>query len=186
MNINYPTLEQIPIRGRLERMGGAAGLLERLGFSGAVGVLKVGVLELHIHGSDLTHAVHDGLEGEAAALAILQIERGGYQFFAQDPIRTLSLEVSATTLKAMQLTDESQSKPSKPSLLVLPNIKAALEYIRGVGGLNGWKARLTSIKNSTAVLLEKGGWQIVAMGATWDELQLALQSSQQGLNPMFS
>jgi hypothetical protein len=73
---------------------------------------------------------------------------------------------------------------SKPSLVILPNIKLALEYIQGVGGLQGWKARLTRIKNRTAVLLEREQWQVLAVGATWDDLQNALRV-QQGFNPQF-
>jgi hypothetical protein len=51
----------------------------------------------------------------------------------------------------------------------------ALAYIYGAGGLQGWKARLTQIKNRTAVLLERGQWQVLAVGAIWDDLQSALR-----------
>jgi hypothetical protein len=175
MTLTYPTTQQIPIRGRLEQFGGAASLLERLSFSGAVGVLKIGQLQLHLHGSVLTHAVHAGLEAEAAALAILQIEHGQYNFYAQDPIYNWEIEISTICLKAMYLLDETRVVQTKPSLVILPNIKLALEYIQGVGGLQGWKARLTQIKNRTAVILERGHWQVLAIGATWDDLQSALQ-----------
>ncbi|MEY4529547.1 MAG: hypothetical protein RLZZ156_268 [Deinococcota bacterium] len=174
MNFAYPSTEQIPIRGRLEQVGGAASLLERLSFSGAIGVLKIGQLELHLHGAVLTHAVHAGLQNQAAALAVLQIEHGQYHFYAQDPIRAWQLEVTTACLKAMQLLDETRVNQSKPSLVILPNIKLALEYIQGIGGLQGWKARLTQLKNRTAVLLERGQWQVLAVGATWDDLQYAL------------
>ena len=175
MNFTYPTTQQLPIHGRLEQFGGAASLLEHLSFSGAIGVLKIGHLQLHLHGTVLTHAIHDGLEGEAAALAVLQIEHGQYDFYAQDPIRAWELEVSAVCLKAMHLLDEAQTEQTKPSLVILPNVKLALEYIQGAGGLQGWKARLTRIKNRTAVLLERGQWQVLAVGATWDDLQNALR-----------
>jgi hypothetical protein len=183
MTFNYPTTKQIPIRGRLEQFGGAASLLERLSFSGAIGVLKIGHLELHLHGSTITHAVHDGLEGEAATLAVLQIEHGRYRFFAQDPIRSWGFEISAMCLKAMQLLDETRISQTKPSVVVLPNIKLALEYIRGVGGINGWKARLTQTKNRPAIILEREQWQVFAVGTTWEDLQNALRlESKQGLN----
>jgi hypothetical protein len=175
MTFMYPTTEQIPIRGRLEQFGGAASLLEGLSFSGAVGVLKIGHLQLHLHGAVLTYAVHAGLEGEAAALAVLQIEHGRYHFYAQDPIYSWEIEISTICVKAMYALDETRVIQSKPSLVILPNIKLALEYIQGVGGLQGWKARLTRIKNRTAVILEREQWQVLALGATWDDLQSALR-----------
>jgi hypothetical protein len=176
MNFTYPTTEQIPLRGKLEKFCGVASLLEQLSFSGAVGVLKIGQLELHLSGNTITHAVHAGLSGQDAAIAILQRSSGKYSFHAEDPKRTLQLEVSATALLALKNLDEARMARVKISLVVLPNIQIALHYLRGIGGLDGWKARITSVKNRTAIIIERGQWQILALGTTWDDLQGALRS----------
>ncbi len=176
MNFTYPTTDQIPLRGRLEKFGGAASLLEQLSFSGAVGVLRIGQLELHLSGNTITHAVHAGLHCQDAAIAILLRSSGKYSFHAEDPKRILQLKVSATALLALKTLDEARVARVKPSLIVLPSIQIALQYLRGVGGINGWKARLTTVKNQTAVILERGQWQILALGTTWDDLQGALRS----------
>jgi hypothetical protein len=170
MNLDYPSTQQIPLRGRIERFGSVAALALELSQSGAVGILRVGRLELHISGQHMTHAVHDGLTLEEAAVVVLQIEHGNYAFFAQNPVRNVQFDVMRWALQAMQQLDETRRVRPRAGVVVLPSLKAALEYVRGLGGVKAWTAK----SQQTGLLLERSQMKVLALGATLEEFTCLL------------
>jgi hypothetical protein len=177
MNLEYPTTQQIPLRGRIERFGSVAALVLEFAQSGAIGILKIGRLELHVCQQHITHAVHEGLDNQEATLAILQLERGNYAFFAQDPLRTVQFDASLWALRAMQQLDESRQHKPQTSLVVLPSLKAALELIGGLNGLKHWTAEFQKQKG---LLLERRHLRVLAKGVTLDEFRSLLTAFQNG------
>jgi hypothetical protein len=175
MNLEYPSTKQIPLRGRIERFDSVAALVLELALSGAVGLLKIGRLELHISSQHITHAAHEGLGVEQAALTVLQIEHGNYAFFAQDPMQTVQLDANAWALRAMQQLDETRRANPQSGLVVLPNLSAALEYVRGLGGMKRWTARF---QQQTGLLFERSQMKVVALGVTLEEFTRLLPTLQ--------
>ncbi len=171
MILEPPNILDIPIFGRLESAGGAASLVEKLSDNGAIGILCIGQLELHIENHFITHANHPGLEQRQAALAILQVRRGNYQFFAQPIHRSMHESVHSLALIAMQHLDEATQSSQKMVKIVLPNLSIALEYLRGIGGFVGWHAYPTE----QGMLLQRDVLQIATLSGTLEELRILLQ-----------
>jgi hypothetical protein len=158
--------------GRIERFGSVAALVLELSQAGAIGVIKIGRLELHLAGQWITYGLHEGLELEAAVVALLQIERGNYAFFAQDPVRNTQLSASRAALSAMQELDESRVLRPQAGLVVVPNLKAALEYMRGLGGLRQWTAKFVQ---QSGLLFERSQLRVLALGATLEEFRTLMR-----------
>jgi hypothetical protein len=181
MKFEFPSTQQIPLRGRIERFGSVAALVLELSQAGAIGVIKIGRLELHLAGQWVTHGLHEGLDPEAAVVTLLQIERGNYAFFAQDPVRNMQLSASLVALSAMQQLDESRVLRPQAGLVVLPNLNAALEYIGGLGGLKQWTAQFLY---KSGLLFERSQMRVLALGVTLEELGAWLTKPEAALLPL--
>jgi Domain of unknown function (DUF4388) len=138
--------ESPTMQGRLEEIGGGASLVQMIALTQPHGAIRFGGSAwLYLHNGRIVHAEHPKFEGERAAQEMLGYEKGSFMFDATITAKqhTLSLNPTSLALEMARIVDEKRAEPAVSSgLVVLPNLHAALEFVRGTGGAQHFRAQM--------------------------------------------
>jgi PAS domain S-box-containing protein len=151
--------------GRLESIGGAVNLVQMLHASGMNGAIQLDDSIIFLAQGRFVAVNHPKLSGLAALEAMIQRERGQFQFipgiqpekvqFSLDPIQ-LALEWSTRKDEIFAPTPMPHEQQ-----VVLPNAKAALAFMQGVGG----RSQFTLSTEQGNVILLGRGIKVVVLDA---------------------
>ena len=174
------------LQGQLEEVGGAGTLLQMISMivpSGAL-ALERGV-RIYLQAGRIVHAEHPTQSGAEAVMAALSLETGRFQFLAhlQPPKVTLDLDPVTLALEAARTTDEqSAAEDAAPApnpettgnrgLIVLPDLRVALDFVAGVGGAAHFQAKLepNTPWGQNQLVLHGRGLRIVVLSGALEEL----------------
>jgi PAS domain S-box-containing protein len=155
--------------GRLETIGGAIGLMQMFTATPISGAIQLDDSILFFDQGKIVSIVHPKLQGEEAVHAVVQRQRGQFQFIpdVRPERQDLSLDPTKIALELLTKHDESQAPNAKPTVqrVVLPNSKAAQAFMQGVGGRVHFQVAL----ESGQVVLIGRGFQIVVLDAKLED-----------------
>jgi PAS domain-containing protein len=134
------------IQGRLEDIGGAVSLVQMLALTQPNGGLRLGGSAwLYLHEGRIVHVEHPNHQGERAVQVMLGYDKGSFLFDARatPPLHSLLLNPTTLALETTRLANEHRAAPHISSgLVALPNLHAAQEFMRSVGGSSQFTARM--------------------------------------------
>jgi PAS domain S-box-containing protein len=149
--------------GRLETIGGAIGLMQMFSVAPINGAIQLDDSILFFDQGKIVAIVHPKLQGEEAVRAVVQRQRGQFQFIpdVRPERQSLSLDPTKIALELLTKHDESQAPNPKPTMqrVVLPNSKAAQAFMQGVGG----RVHFQVTPEGSQVILTGRGFQIVVL-----------------------
>jgi hypothetical protein len=166
------------MQGRLEEIGGGVSLVQMIALTQPHGAIRFGGSAwLYLHNGRIVHAEHPKFEAERAVQEMLGYEKGSFMFDATMTPKqhTLSLNPTSIALEMARIADEKRNEPVPPpssGFVVLPNVHAALEFVRGTGGAQHFNAQMQTSSRWTGerLVLSGRGLTIVVVQGNMDEV----------------
>ena len=155
--------------GRLEDSDGMVGLLQMLITNGSSGAITLNDAIIFLDNKNIVAVQHPKLEGLAAAQAMVQRQRGIFQFFPGVKTDRPSMAIDATSLIlefARQFDEQMTVKPLEHIHEVqVQNAKVAKAFMRGIGSEHHFTATL----ENGLVVLQSSAVRIVVQDSQLGE-----------------
>jgi hypothetical protein len=121
-------------------------LIQMLALTQPNGGLRLGGSAwLYLHDGRIVHVEHPNFVGERAVQVMLGYDKGSFLFDARavPPLHSMLLNPTTLALETTRLTSEHRTLQTASSgLVALPNLHAAQEFMRSVGGSSQFTARM--------------------------------------------
>jgi PAS domain S-box-containing protein len=149
--------------GRLETIGGAIGMMQMFSATPINGAIQLDDSMLFFRQGKIISIVHPKLNGEEAVRAVMQRQRGQFQFIPEVRPEHPNLNLDPTKIALELLTKHDEAHAPRPTAsvqhVVLPNSKAAHAFMQGIGGRGQFQVTL----ENDQVVLAGRGFQIVVL-----------------------
>jgi PAS domain S-box-containing protein len=180
---------KVGLQGQLEEVGGAGTLLQMISMIVQSGALHLEDtngqhMRLYLHTGRITHIEHPTLKGLEAVMKTLALEQGRFRFMTGQiaPEQSMSLDPVTIALEVAKHHDETgntanETIKSEPDagLVVLPNIRVALEFLNGIGGTEHFSANLEHDPRwGDHVTLRGRGVRIVVLQGSLEDLPVGM------------
>ncbi len=172
------------MQGQLENLGGAIILLQMLSVAHSSGAIHFEQTEyagtLYLQHGRIVAVEHPSQTGKTAIMKLLRLEQGGFLFDTHATPKEYSLDLDPTALSLElardhtqwrepqhQVTLSQEANTAQNNVLILPQMDAAINFMRGVGGEAHFTASLemqTGWADKKLILRGRGFTLIIVRG----------------------